>query len=385
MICPRMHPHRCLVAGQVGGRQLPELRRVVLRDHRPMHLRGSGSTSVHNRIAVVVEDRVAVVVEHGFLDQLDAGGPTPRPANVLGGDHHVGQRSCSARRPTASGRRSPSSPYVSRGSGRSCAGLHDRDHAERVGDLVDDVEPGRASRRSGRPATGRSDPAGTCTASVVGLCVSHRLTAARICRVPGSSQHRNLFRRLHGRPSGGRTDQPTRSRSESPSSSASRCATPDGLIEVVADPIGPQVGVAENPVIRSRSASAVTASRRMLDAITPNRLPSAVFASGRQERQRLRARCSTDRARRIAPSARRAAASSCVSRSCHAAKLLARLSISSWWNAMPPGRRPRSRPRRRRSCGAIPRLSLLTRDHPSASASPHSARCARPDADHRHG
>jgi hypothetical protein len=35
-----------------------------------------------------------------------------------------------------------------------------------------------------------------------------------------------------------------------------------------------------NPVMRSRSANAVTASLGRFEAILPNRLPSAVFASG---------------------------------------------------------------------------------------------------------
>ena len=49
------------------------------------------------------------------------------------------------------------------------------------------------------------------------------------------------------------------------------------LVEVVAPPVGPDVG---DPVTRSRSASDVIANLGRLLAIRPNRVPNAVLASG---------------------------------------------------------------------------------------------------------
>jgi hypothetical protein len=51
------------------------------------------------------------------------------------------------------------------------------------------------------------------------------------------------------------------------------------LVEVVAQPVGPDVGTGE-PVTRSRSASDVIANLGRLLAIRPNRVPNAVLASG---------------------------------------------------------------------------------------------------------
>ena len=82
MICPRITRTDASYPARSAASQLPELRVVVLRDHRPMPL-GDRVDLRHHRLPVVVEDRVAVVVEDGFLDQFDAGGPTPRPCQRI--------------------------------------------------------------------------------------------------------------------------------------------------------------------------------------------------------------------------------------------------------------------------------------------------------------
>ena len=82
MICPSSTRTDRLVAGEVGGRQLPELGVVVLADHRPVAF-GDRVRPRHDGLVVLVEDRVAVVVEDGFLGQLDAGGPTSWSADDI--------------------------------------------------------------------------------------------------------------------------------------------------------------------------------------------------------------------------------------------------------------------------------------------------------------
>ena len=153
------------------------------------------------------------------------------------------------------------------------------------------------------PVAGRSRQA-VQTASVV-VSVSQRFTAAVRRRVPGSRRHGHLLRRLHGHLGPAEPVSPHDHIAES------RAAAPHGArrglwsIRCVAS--RPKCRRPVNPVTRSRSVSAVTARRGMLDAIRPNRLPSAVFASGDRNANGW-CPSSSARGRRISRPARRASA-----------------------------------------------------------------------------
>ena len=139
---------------------------------------------------VVVEDRVAVVVEHGLLGQLDAGGPTSRSADIFAGDHQVGQ---DLFKPSTSGLEVVDlAASVVADDAVGVAQLDDRDYAERIGDLLDGVESlgGGAGLVGAQP----HDPIWQVQHGLGGLvCVSQRLTAAVICRVPGSVSTATCF------------------------------------------------------------------------------------------------------------------------------------------------------------------------------------------------